>query len=92
MPIAASPAFPIPRTYADLRRAVVAAFLAGQRAAERATIHATKPDKYDRYLADVFIATGRGADVFLNNALLEQGLAERKDAWEFGDWEKLALW
>lgn len=23
--------------------------------------------------------------------LLEQGLAERKDAWEFGDWEKLAL-
>lgn len=28
---------------------------------------------------------------FLNNALLEQNHAERKDAWEFGAWEKLAL-
>ena len=25
----------------------------------------------------------------LSGDLLEQGLAERKDAWEFGDWEKL---
>lgn len=52
------------------------------------TIHTTKPDKYDRYLADVFLQTGAGADeeVFLNNALLERGHAVRKDAWELGDW------
>lgn len=47
----------------------------------------TKPDKYDRYLADVFVATPSG-EVFLNNALLEHGHAIRKDAWEFRDWEK----
>ncbi|HUR58504.1 MAG TPA: DUF1016 N-terminal domain-containing protein [Opitutaceae bacterium] len=44
----------------------------------------TKPDKYDRYLADVFL---EGADgLFLNNQLLAAGHATRKDAWEFGDW------
>ncbi len=52
----------------------------------------TKPDKYDRYLADVFIDPSAGSgtavrEVFLNNALLENGHATRKDAWEFGDWE-----
>ena len=61
-------------------------------------IHTTKPDKYDRYLADVFVhaepnpqpetfsvprVTADGA--FLNNALLEHGHAARKDEWEFGD-------
>ena len=46
---------------------------------------------YDRDLADVFVVTSRGEEVFVNNALLEQNHAERKDAWEFGDWEKLAL-
>ena len=53
------------------------------------TINTTKPDKYDRYLADVFLAgaDGEGPEVFLNNALLENGQAVRKDAWEFGDWE-----
>lgn len=64
-------------------------------------IHTTKPDKYDRCLADVFVPPSVGSDsqlatpdaqlaasgpVFLNNALLEHGHAERKDAWEFGDW------
>ncbi|HUR59930.1 MAG TPA: DUF1016 N-terminal domain-containing protein, partial [Opitutaceae bacterium] len=57
-------------------------------------ISTTKPDKYDRYLADVFVglAGGEGrvagaeTEIFLNNVLLEQGYAERKDAWEFGDW------
>jgi hypothetical protein len=29
------------------------------------------------------------SEVFLNNHLLESGLAERKDARQFGDWEKL---
>jgi endonuclease YncB( thermonuclease family) len=49
-------------------------------------INTTKPDKYDRYLADVFLATDTG-EIFLNNALLENGQAVRKDAWEFGYWE-----
>lgn len=46
----------------------------------------TKPDKYDRYLADVFIPAA-GAELFLNNSLLEHDHADRKDAWEFSDWE-----
>ncbi len=58
-------------------------------------VSTTKPDKYDRYLADVFIGATSGGEagatmeaVFLNNALLEHGHAVRKDAWEFRDWEK----
>ena len=57
------------------------------------TIRTSKPDKYDRYLADVFLkVTGENEpepgedEVFLNNALLENGQAVRKDAWEFADW------
>ena len=50
------------------------------------TINTTKPDKYDRYLADVFLTTDSG-EMFLNNTLLENGQAVRKDKWEFGDWE-----
>lgn len=55
-------------------------------------INTTKPDKYDRYLADVFVGGLRAEspelrdEIFLNNALLENGHAVRKDAWEFGDW------
>ena len=60
-------------------------------------VNTTKPDKYDRYLADVFVpseATGSAeatdtagsSEVFLNNLLLENGHAGRKDAWEFDDW------
>ena len=49
-------------------------------------INTTKPDKYDRYLAEVFLTTGTG-EIYLNNSLLENGQAVRKDAWEFGDWE-----
>lgn len=55
------------------------------------TVTTTKPDKYDRYLADVFIATTSGDEIFLNNALLDTGHAVRKDAWEFRDWEKEML-
>ena len=63
------------------------------------TINTSKPDKYDRYLADVFLEgdfsqlsafnSQPAADggLFLNNALLENGHAVRKDKWEFGDWE-----
>jgi micrococcal nuclease len=57
------------------------------------TISTTKPDKYDRYLADFFLgATERGGvgegsgDVYLNNELLAAGRAVVKRAWEFGDW------
>jgi endonuclease YncB( thermonuclease family) len=50
------------------------------------TINTTKPDKYDRYLADVFLATDAG-ELFLNNELLVNGQAVRKDAWQFRDWE-----
>jgi len=74
-------------------------------------INTTKPDKYERYLADVFLvgpwtdaaglvepgpgsatpaATSRDALLFLNNALLENGHAVRKDASDFGDnWDRV---
>jgi hypothetical protein len=80
-------------------------------AAQSVTIYTSKADKYDRYLADVFLigvadeklkgvagvgepgpgsatpaTTMREAPIFLNNHLLENGFAERKDAWQFGDW------
>ena len=75
-------------------------------------INTTKSDKYDRYLAVVFLApkgatlsavSGRlsaqdrgtgelradrltlNAPIFLNNALLENGHAVRKDAADIGD-------
>ena len=63
------------------------------------TINTTKPDKYDHYLADVFLELEPGSQrsavsdqplespVFLNNALLENGQAVRKNEWEFGDWD-----
>ena len=58
------------------------------------TINTTKPDKYDRYLADVFLTPEQGESpeatgepLYLNHALLEGGHAVRKDAWEFADWE-----
>jgi endonuclease YncB( thermonuclease family) len=50
-------------------------------------VHTTKPDKFDRYLADVFLTTSQG-EIFLNNALLANGHAVRKEVWEFGDWER----
>ena len=52
------------------------------------TLATTKPDKNDRYLADVVIATASGDKNFLNHALLENGHVVRKGAWEFRDWEK----
>lgn len=55
------------------------------------TIYTTKPDKYDRYLADVFLAapdSGAGDGLlFLNNALLRDGHATRKDEYSLADWE-----
>jgi len=40
-------------------------------------IRTTRSDKYDRYLADVYITDTEGNQVFLNNLLLESGLAVR---------------
>ena len=59
-------------------------------------IQTTKPDKYDQYLAGVFLMSAvsdklkaeslePSAEIFLNNALLENGHAVRKDAADFGD-------
>ena len=70
--------------------------------AEGVTICTTKPDKYDRYLADVFLqvagaatgstgslqaGTGQAEEIFLNNALLQNGHAVRKGAYAPADWE-----
>lgn len=45
---------------------------------QRIIVRTSRSDKYDRYLADVFIpATEEGEDVFLNNALLKEGHAVR---------------
>ncbi len=50
------------------------------------TICTTKPDKYDRYLADVFLTTADG-EVYLNNELLRHGHAVRKGDYSPADWE-----
>jgi micrococcal nuclease len=62
--------------------------------AQAVTITTFKPDKYDRYLADVFIERARGdgpeakddEEVFLNNELLAAGHAVRKDEYALTDW------
>jgi len=53
---------------------------------EAVTVCTTKPDKYDRYLADVFLTTADG-DVYLNNELLKNGHAVRKGDYSPADWE-----
>ena len=40
-------------------------------------VRSSRSDKYDRYLADVFIPRPDGAEVYLNNLLLENGHAVR---------------
>ena len=53
------------------------------------TINISSPDKSYCYLADVFLATESG-EIFLNNHLLENGHAVRKDASDFGDnWDRV---
>jgi hypothetical protein len=58
----------------------------GRLKAELRTRLSRKWDAPDRYLADVFLATDAG-ELFLNNELLVNGQAVRKDAWQFRDWE-----
>lgn len=57
------------------------------------TICTTRPDKYDRYLADVFICLAtsdgsgvKGEEVFLNNELLANGHAVRMNEYTPADW------
>lgn len=54
--------------------------------AESVTITTSKVDKYDRYLADVHVRRSSGEEVFLNNALLENGHAVPMGAEEMTDW------
>jgi micrococcal nuclease len=54
--------------------------------ATEVTICTSKPDKYDRYLADVFVAHP-GGETYLNNALLANAHATIKREWEFSDWQ-----
>ncbi len=58
------------------------------REAKRILVTTTKPDKWDRYLSDVFLTTTHGDDVFLNNRLLETGHARRYDTVAPEDWEE----
>jgi len=57
--------------------------------AERVLITTTKPDKWDRYLSDVFLITASGEELYLNNLLLENGHARLrlKTQWSLEDWE-----
>lgn len=52
------------------------------------TIVTSKPDKFDRYLADAFVPNGEDDFTFLNNELLRHGHAGRKDDWSASDWEQ----
>lgn len=53
---------------------------------ESMIITTTKPDKWDRYLADVFLGQANGEELFLNNLLLAKGYARRMDKVAFSDW------
>lgn len=44
---------------------------------DRIVLTSSKSDKYDRYLADVFYVDAQGKEVYLNNAILENGYAIR---------------
>lgn len=54
--------------------------------AKEVVVTTSKPDKYDRYLADVFARGDDGGEIFLNNELLAHGHAVVKREWEFKDW------
>ena len=45
--------------------------------ASQIILRSSRSDKYDRYLADVFIPTDGTEDIYLNNLLLEHGHAQR---------------
>lgn len=47
------------------------------RSADQIVLTSSRSDKYDRYLADVYYTDREGGEIFLNNLLLEKGLAVR---------------
>ncbi len=51
------------------------------------TVTTTKPDKYDRYLSDIFLRMKDGAELFLNNELLAAGHACLYSDPKPKDWE-----
>jgi len=55
--------------------------------AKSVTITTTKPDKWDRYLSDIFLRHETGDELFLNNLLLENRHARRYDKVTPADWE-----
>lgn len=55
--------------------------------AARVLITTTKPDKWDRYLSDVFLIRADGPEIYLNNHLLQNGHARVKTQWSLYDWE-----
>ena len=56
--------------------------------AKAITVTTTKPDKFHRYLSDVFLLMPDGEEIFLNNYLLEKGYAVRADKIPASEWEK----
>lgn len=56
--------------------------------AKSVTITTTKPNKWDRYLSDIFLRHEDGEEFFLNNLLLENGHARRYDKVALEDWEE----
>lgn len=50
------------------------------------TVTTTKPDKFDRYLSDIFLLEKEGAWLFLNNELLKNGHARLYGDPQPGDW------
>jgi hypothetical protein len=45
--------------------------------ADQIVLTSSKSDKYDRYLADIYFTDPNGQEIFLNNLLLQEGLAVR---------------
>jgi len=54
--------------------------------AVKVTAVTTKPDKYERYLSDIFIETETGEEIFLNNELLAKGYARLYGGPQPEDW------
>jgi endonuclease YncB( thermonuclease family) len=87
MASALSPDVPVAKTFSVLRPRVESAYLVGKAAkryvqalidaAEEIIVVTSKVDKYDRYLADVYLRQRNGGKISLNNPLLENGHAVR---------------
>jgi endonuclease YncB( thermonuclease family) len=54
--------------------------------AEGVTVTTTKPDKFDRYLSDIFLRMKDGTELFLNNELLAAGHARLYNDPKPEDW------